>query len=241
MLRTQVEEALAELVALGLASSDSFAGLRALLTPSEKRKPFGGRTRSPSQRLRHRGCRPLVAAAQAVAIRRVRDAVASEIDGQIVEGIVHALLRRYGVVFWKLLQREAAWLPPLARAAARAASSRSARRHSRRPVRRRRFGRAVRNARGGERIARHAAHAGASELVVVSGADPLNLVGVVLPGAKVPALTGNRVVYRDGAPIATLVGGEIAWIEPLDAAQRHAAEDLLIRGQGASPLLAYLR
>src|SRR4029453_18762092 len=43
LLRTQVEAALAELVALGLASSDSFAGLRALLTPSEKRKPFGGR------------------------------------------------------------------------------------------------------------------------------------------------------------------------------------------------------
>ncbi len=45
LLRTQTEEALAELVALGVASSDSFAGLRALLTPSEKRKPLGGRGR----------------------------------------------------------------------------------------------------------------------------------------------------------------------------------------------------
>ena len=43
LLRTQVEEALAELVAFGVVTSDSFAGLRALLTPSEKRKPFGAR------------------------------------------------------------------------------------------------------------------------------------------------------------------------------------------------------
>ena len=45
LLRTQVEEALAELVALGRVTSDSFAGLRALLTPSQKRKrtaPAGG-------------------------------------------------------------------------------------------------------------------------------------------------------------------------------------------------------
>ena len=50
MLRTQVEEALAELVALGLVSSDSFAGLRALLTPSEKRKPLGGAQAPSPQR-----------------------------------------------------------------------------------------------------------------------------------------------------------------------------------------------
>ena len=47
----------------------------------------------------------------------------------------------------------------------------------------------------------------------VSGADPLNLAGVLLPGPKVPALTSNRVLYRDGATIAALVGGEIQWLE----------------------------
>src|SRR5262249_50716871 len=46
LLRTQVEEALAELVALGLVSSDSFGGLRALLVPSGERRPLaGGRRR----------------------------------------------------------------------------------------------------------------------------------------------------------------------------------------------------
>ena len=56
-----------------------------------------------------------------------------------------------------------------------------------------------------------------------------------------PALTGNRVLYRDGATIAALVGGEIQWFEALDATQARVAEDLLIRRQAGSPLLAYLR
>src|SRR6185437_6199733 len=41
LLRPQVEEALGELVALGLVNADSFGGLRALLVPGDKRKPFG--------------------------------------------------------------------------------------------------------------------------------------------------------------------------------------------------------
>ena len=78
-------------------------------------------------------------------------------------------------------------------------------------------------------------------LVSVSGADPLNLAGILLPGGKVPALTGNRVLYRDGAVIAALVGGDVQWLETLDAEQTRIAEDLLIRRQPGSPLLAYLR
>ena len=42
LLRSQVEEALGELVALGLVSSDSFGGLRALLVPSGERRPIAG-------------------------------------------------------------------------------------------------------------------------------------------------------------------------------------------------------
>src|SRR5262249_57602746 len=52
LLRTQVEEALAELVALGLVSSDSFGGLRALLVPSGERRPLaGGRPRPRTPQL----------------------------------------------------------------------------------------------------------------------------------------------------------------------------------------------
>ena len=78
-------------------------------------------------------------------------------------------------------------------------------------------------------------------LVAVSGADPLNLVGIVVPGGKVPALTNNRVLYRDGVAIATLTGGEITWLVDLEPAEARAAESALVKRQVGSPLLAYLR
>ena len=78
-------------------------------------------------------------------------------------------------------------------------------------------------------------------LVSVCGADPLNLVGLVVPGPKVPALTNNRVVYRDGVPIAALIGGDIQWMVELEPREMRIVEDALIKRQMGSPLLAYLR
>jgi ATP-dependent Lhr-like helicase len=241
LLRTQVEDALAELVAAGLVASDSFAGLRALLTPSEKRKPLGGtkrRRRSPLFGIEEAGRWSLV--------KRSPPGVASkrayyEPDVDMVEHIVHALLRRYGVVFWRLLQREAAWLPPwrdLLRVLRRL--------EARGDIRGGRFVAGP----SGEQFALPEAvamlrdtrrSAAAGSLVSVSGADPLNLVGVITPGAKVPALLNNRVLYRDGVAIATLVAGEIQWIENLGTAEMRVAEDALVKRQIGSPLLAYLR
>ena len=79
------------------------------------------------------------------------------------------------------------------------------------------------------------------ELIVVSAADPLNLIGTVLPGTRVPSLTGNRIVYRDGAPVATLVSGEMRWAELLEPESAAMVEDLLLQRRAGSPLLAYLR
>lgn len=237
LLRTQVEEALAELVALGIATSDSFAGLRALLTPSEKRRPFaGGR--------RHRRALFGIEDAGRWALRK-REAPPetpsrgfSETDPQILEPIVHALLRRYGVVFWRILEREAAWLPPwreLLRVLRRL--------EARGDVRGGRFVAGV----SGEQYAlpdavkalRDARRAPLSgEWVAISAADPLNLVGTLLPGAKIPALTGNRVLYRDGLAVGALVAGETRWLEPLEPADVRSAETLLIRQRAHSPSLA---
>jgi ATP-dependent Lhr-like helicase len=75
----------------------------------------------------------------------------------------------------------------------------------------------------------------------VSAADPLNVVGTLLPGARIPALAGNRVLYRDGVAIAALVAGEVRALVPLDAVDASAAEHALIRRQPGSPLFAYLR
>jgi ATP-dependent Lhr-like helicase len=49
----------------------------------------------------------------------------------------------------------------------------------------------------------------ANELIVLSGADPLNLLGVVTPGPRITALASNRILFQDGTPIAALEGGEI--------------------------------
>ena len=240
LLRTQVEDALAELVAAGWVTSDSFAGLRALLTPSEKRKPLG-KTR------RHRRS-PLFGIEEAgrwALVKRPPPGAPSkrayyEPDQDMVEHIVHSLLRRYGIVFWRLLQREPSWLPTwrdMLRVLRRL--------EARGDIRGGRFVAGV----SGEQFAlpeavgmlretRRAPESGA--LVSISGADPLNLVGVIAPGTRVPALLSNRVLYRDGVPIATLVAGEIQWIESLAHAEARAAENALIRRQVGSPLLAYL-
>jgi ATP-dependent Lhr-like helicase len=48
---------------------------------------------------------------------------------------------------------------------------------------------------------------GSGELVSVSGADPLNLVGILTPGSAVPALASNRILFRAGVPVAVSEGG----------------------------------
>ena len=133
-----------------------------------------------------------------------------------MEHIARVLLRRWGVVFWKLLQREAAWLP----------SWRDLRRvyqrlEARGEIRGGRFVEGV----VGEQFAlpeavealrrvRKREHDGA--FITINGADPLNLVGGVLPGAKVPALATSRIVYRDGLPVAVQVAGEVTLLQALE-------------------------
>ena len=111
LLRSQVEEALAELVAVGLVSSDSFGGLRALLVPSGERRPIAsGRRRRRTVKF------GMEAAGRWALARRPRKpetpAQAKAFEQEAIEHVARALLRRYGVVFWRLLEREAAWLPP---------------------------------------------------------------------------------------------------------------------------------
>ena len=75
-------------------------------------------------------------------------------------------------------------------------------------------------------------------LVAVSACDPLNLVGVLTPGPRVPGLLGNRVVFRDGVPIAALESDETRLLTEVDEATRSAVSGLLTprRGRTAAPL-----
>jgi len=72
-----------------------------------------------------------------------------------------------------------------------------------------------------------------------SGADPLNLVGILTPGARLPALSGNRLLYRDGVPIAVYAAGEVAFLSELEPAARWEAQNLLLR-RHVPPVLAEL-
>jgi ATP-dependent Lhr-like helicase len=155
------------------------------------------------------------------------------LDPDAVEHIARTLLRRYGVVFWKLLEREAPWLPSW-RELLRVYHRLEARGEIR-------GGRFVEGLVGEQfalpeaiaplRAVRQRADDG--ELVGVSGCDPLNLVGTVLAGDKVPALAGSRVLYRDGMPIAALVGGKVVPLIELSAAEWQRARAVLLRHPSA--------
>src|SRR5208337_2424791 len=136
--------------------------------------------------------------------RRVRPQANDRSRDGAVEHVARALLRRYGVVFWRLLAREAPWLPPwrdLLRVYRRL--------EARGEIRGGRFVAgfsgeqyALPEAVGLMREIRRRPASG--QWVSLSGADPLNLVGVLTPGAKLAALTVNRLVFRDGLPVAAL-------------------------------------
>jgi ATP-dependent Lhr-like helicase len=228
LLRVQAEEAVGELVAQGLVSADSFAGLRALLVPADRRRtPLHGRKRRGSLfGLEDAGRWSLVR----------RKPVGKD---EAVEHVARALLRRYGVVFWRLTAREAGWLPPwrdLLRCYRRL--------EARGEIRGGRFVAGVSGeqfaapeAIGLLRDARRAERTGT--LISVSGADPLNLVGILTPGPRLPALTGNRVLYRDGVPLAVLAGGEVRFLDEIAPEQEWPARNALLRRQ-VPPTLALL-
>ena len=74
--------------------------------------------------------------------------------------------------------------------------------------------------------------------ISLSGADPLNLAGILTPGPRLAALTGNRLLYRDGLPVALYAGGEVQFLETLDPAEEWEARKALRRGAVPAKLVA---
>jgi ATP-dependent Lhr-like helicase len=224
LLRSQVEEALAELVALGLVTSDSFGGLRALLIPSDRR-PSNYRGRR-----RRRSIGYTMEDAGRWALLRKSAVQDQHSAAEAAEYAARTLLRRYGVVFWRLLEREPAWLPPwrdLLRIYRRL--------EARGEIRGGRFVAgfsgeqfALPEAIGLLRETRRKQVSG--ELVSLSGADPLNLAGVLTPGPKLAALAGNRLLYRDGVPIASFASGETIFRGELEPGAEWQARKSLLHG-----------
>jgi ATP-dependent Lhr-like helicase len=199
-----VEEGLWDLVSRGLVTADGFGSVRALLSARERwvrrtvRLPSGRRLRRPAEgRAGAEGRWSLLPPAPAV-------------DGGVdtetlAEAVAEQLLARWGVVFRDLVARETFAVPwrevlwALRRLEARGTA---------------RGGRFVTGFVGEQYALPEAVDAlrqtrrreRTGEVVRLSAVDPLNLVGIIVPGARVAAVRTNLVVYRDGLPVRTAAG-----------------------------------
>jgi ATP-dependent Lhr-like helicase len=214
LLRTEVENALRELIAAGRVTGDGFAGLRALAIAPDK--TLG------TSAARHKDGRPGIlpvlppTAGRWSALRRTENPTppaASEEPPDVAELYARQLLARYGVVFPRLLERESG-LPPwrdllrwLRRLEARGEI---------------RGGRFVAGFSGEQYALPEAVQqlralrrqAAPGFCATLSAADPLNLAGILTPGRKVAAVATNRIFFRDGLPIAAREGGELIDLHP---------------------------
>src|SRR3989441_455739 len=162
-------------------------------------------------------------------------------EEQVAEAVAWQLLRRYGVVFRRLVQRESLLVPwrDVLRVYRRL--------EARGEIRGGRFVSgfsgeqyALPEAVGSLRAVRREESSG--ELVAVSGADPLNLVGIITPGETVAALMTNRILFRDGVPIALKEGegrGE-TFLAHVSPEEREALRTALVRERVAPLVRAYM-
>ncbi len=222
----ELEDALWELVGAGLATADGFASLRVLV---DRRRgevkshfdratvaPLGRKWQEAIKRARTRdrerpssALRNLPTAAGRWSL--LPPANADQIDA---EASARQLLHRYGVVFRDLVQREAS-LPPW-----REVVVALRRLEARGEIRGGRFVTGF----VGEQFAlpealdllrgvRHPTPG--ADVCRVAATDPLNLIGILAPGPRVPAVVGNAVLYIDGHAVASLEGGAVVHREPL--------------------------
>jgi ATP-dependent Lhr-like helicase len=193
----EVRTALEELVAAGLVSSDGFAGLRAIVGT--------GPTSGPSR------LRGMESAGRWFEVRPASDRIAVD----AVETLAWTLLRRYGVVFRRVLGRETVAAPwrDLVRVYRRL--------EARGEIRGGRFvagmsGEQFALPDAVERLREVRRSAPDDRLVTISAADPLNLTGIITPGDRLRAVAGNRIVYRHGVPCAAMEGDMLRMLEQVD-------------------------
>jgi len=184
-LKAEIETALWELVAAGVVTADGFDNLRSLIDPKRRAGQGSGRAARP----RHNAGR--------WAILHTDSAIERE---RAVEATCWMLLKRYGVVFRDLLAREtnlSKWreLQLVFRRLEARGEIRGGRfvdgfigEQFALPV-------AVESLRATRKLAL------SGEIVTISAADPLNLIGIVVPGERVPAISGRTLSYRDGIAV----------------------------------------
>ena len=249
LLQSRVEQALGELAAQGWVTADSFEGLRALLLPQEKRAPFG----DVDRKRRHRVITSIEHAGRWSLLRRPSPPGSGNIEYPIsntehpingrdeaLEVFARILLRRYGVMFRRLLERESlkvSWFE-LGRVYRRLEARGEIRGgHFISGVSGEQF--ALPEAIGLLRSLRKAKPSG--ELIMLSAADPLNLIGVLTPGPRITAIGANRLLLRDGVPIAALEAGQVINLNTDSGTSEQEIEQSLKVGKMSPALRRYYR
>lgn len=238
--RGQVELALGELVSRGQVGSDGFGGLRALLPAPSRRGTATGRGAgnafTGAGRWSLFSGAGIDSPARPVPAMAAREPRPSE---EAVEAVAMALLRRWGVVFRKIVDCEGV-LPPwrdLLRCYRRL--------EARGQIRGGRFVAGF----SGEQYALPDAVARLramrkqprdGTLVAVSGADPLNVVGVLTPGKRIPGLAGNRILFRDGIAVAVRERAMTSFLTDHGREPPHVLESALRRRPLPPSLRPYL-
>ena len=186
-LKSEVETGLWELVAAGLVTADGFDNLRALIDPKRRSGQGSGKTSRP----RH-------SAGRWSLLSPLQD----EDPQRALESVCRMLLERYGVVFRELLARESIlprWREMLIM---------FRRLEDRGEIRGGRFISGFIGEQFALPIAVESLRAmkniqPSGEIITISAADPLNLAGIIVPGERVPAISGKHVSFRDGALVET--------------------------------------
>ncbi len=181
-LKAEIETGLWELVAAGIVTADGFDNLRALIDPKRRAGQGAGRSARP----RHSAGRWAILHAESAVEHERRS-----------EAVCWMLLKRYGVVFRDLLVRETN-LPKW-----RELQLAFRRLEARGEIRGGRFVDGFLGEQFALPVAVESLRAtrklpAAGEVVTLSAADPLNLIGIIVPGERVPAISGKTVTYRDG-------------------------------------------
>jgi ATP-dependent helicase Lhr and Lhr-like helicase len=226
LLKSQLQGALGELAACGLVTSDSFHGLRTLITPQRVQRHRHRRRLLDDQHAR---------AGRWSLLRPHRRNEERNYDH--ADHIARVLLRRYGVVFRKLLERESG-LPPW-----RELLYAYRRMEARGELR---GGRFVQGFAGEQyalpeavttlRMIRNKPRQG--DLIAISAADPLNLTGVITPERRAILQQNHRLLYRDGVPVAFAANAEITLFDRTDAKEASSIRNVLLRKQARSDRVA---
>jgi ATP-dependent Lhr-like helicase len=222
LLQPQLEQAVSSLIAQGLITADAFSPLRWLMRPDREKR----RHEKASRRRRISAGTGLLGRWSALGGDWDAADEALFADQALLATVCDALLRRYGVVFRAVLEREML-LPPW-----RVLLRYLRRMEDRGEV----YGGRFVDGFSGEQFAlpeavgllrRHARAQGGSDLRVINATDPLNLGGIITAGVKTPAKPGNRILLENGIPAARVLADEVELLGGAESVNAAVAERYL--------------